>query len=210
MHLLLGHGANILHQEDGKCQELILDASTSSKQTKLIRINEIVQNLPHHLSKAVLQFHALTGEKNNIISKTIESVLCFFPSHHEFFSTNFRWQYLENGLSDLLENWCAKSSHWPLLAHRISSESDKPFSEILPSEVSPVFGSGLGSVIGPVMVRRYVWPELPVWSGIRPDQRGEVRRSGRTSILGVRLFSRQRDLHYMRLDMCRLLLMYCL
>ena len=35
-----------------------------------------------------------------------------------------------------------------------------------------VFGSGLGSVIGPVSVRRYVRPDLPVRSGVRPDHRG--------------------------------------
>ena len=63
MHLLFGHGANILHQQDAKCQELILDASTSSKQTKLIRIDKLVQHIPHHLSKSIIQFHALTGEK---------------------------------------------------------------------------------------------------------------------------------------------------
>ena len=65
MHLLLGHGANILHQQDAKCQdqELILDASTSSKQTNFIRIDKLVQHIPHHLSKSIIQFHALTGEK---------------------------------------------------------------------------------------------------------------------------------------------------
>ena len=40
---------------------------------------------------------------------------------------NFRWHYLENCLSDILENWCANSSHCPLFAHRISSKSNEPF-----------------------------------------------------------------------------------
>ena len=43
------------------------------------------------------------------------------------FSTNFRWPYLGNCMSDLIENKCAKSSHWALLAHQISSKSLKPF-----------------------------------------------------------------------------------
>ena len=43
------------------------------------------------------------------------------------------------------------------------------------SEVGPISGPGLGSVIGPVTVRQYVRPELPVRSGVRPDpKRGPV------------------------------------
>ena len=74
-----------------------------------------------------------------------------------------------------------------LLAHQISSKS---VSKILPSEVGPVFGSGLGSVIGPVSVRRFVRPDLPVRSGPASGRtrEGEVRWSGRTSFLGVRSF----------------------
>ena len=100
-------------------------------------------------------------------------------------STKFRLQQLGNGLSDSLENRCAKSSHSPLLGHQISRKY-----EILPSEVGPVFGSGLGSVIGPVSVRRYVRPDLPVRSGPASGRtrEGEVRWSGRTSFLGVRSF----------------------
>ena len=37
------------------------------------------------------------------------------------------------------------------------------------SEVGPVSGSGLGSVIGPVTVWQLVRPDLPVRSGVRPD-----------------------------------------
>ena len=91
-------------------------------------------------------------------------------------------------MSDSLENQCAKSSHSPLLAHQISRKS-----EILPSEVGPVFGSVLGSVIGLVSVRRYVRPDLPVQSGPASGrtQREEVRPAGRSLILGVRSFPRK-------------------
>ena len=60
-YISLGHGDAILHQPDGKCKQLFMDAATTSKKTKMISIDEILTKIPEHLAKCIIQFHALTG-----------------------------------------------------------------------------------------------------------------------------------------------------
>ena len=65
------------------------------------------------------------------------------------FSANFRVQYLENGLSELLEIRFAKGPDIGQCAHQISSNSDKPFS------TSVVGGMWMMNWIGEILTSHF-------------------------------------------------------
>ena len=68
-----------------------------------------------------------TSVPNEIASSYNDEGWEIKPATHSCFSGRFSWPTSDGNISETVENWCAKSSHWPLLANQISSKSDKPF-----------------------------------------------------------------------------------